>query len=62
MHLRPLSGMSSSTAHDGCASAGVKERTDWAKAHTSAVVLIPPDNCWPQIQDIRRSVAQRSEM
>ena len=35
-------------------SAGVKECHRWSKAHTSAVVVIPPETCWPQIQDIRR--------
>lgn len=45
-----LSAMTSSAVAASCSAAGVKE---WPKAHTSAVVIIPPESCWPQIQDIR---------
>ena len=45
-----LSGMSA----DGLHSSAAAEWRGWAKAHTSAAVIIPPECCWPQIQDIRR--------
>ena len=49
------SGMSSAIIADGSSSStGVTEWRGWPKAHTSAVVIIPPESCWPQIQDIRR--------
>ena len=49
-----LSGMSSAAVDDAGSAAGVKEWHGWPKVHTSAVVIIPPESCWPQIQDIRR--------
>jgi len=55
MHMQQ-SGMSLATADGSSSSAVVSEWRGWPKVHTSAVVIIPPDSCWPQIQDIRRFV------
>jgi len=46
--------MSSAAVDDAGSAAGVKEWHGWPKVHTSAVVIIPPESCGPQIQDIRR--------